>query len=227
MELLKKGKTKDVYKLKDGNVLFKFKDTVTGHPGGEKDPGGNKVVGEVKGVGNNALRVTTYYFELLKKHKIATHYVSSDIAKGEMTVLPVVFFGKGLEFVVRFIATGSFYKRFALYCKDGDVLDPCVFESTLKDDDRDDPPANKEILISLKLLTDKQYEDIKCDTLKICNLIKDDLKAKGMVLYDIKLEFGLCKGKVTLIDEISAGNMRVFKDGKKLDYDTLSKLILK
>ena len=226
MEFVKKGKTKDIYKLENGNILLKFKDTVTGHASGEKDPGGNLVVGEVKGVGSNALKVTVYYFELLTKNKIASHYVSSDISKNEMTVMPAVPFGKGLEFVCRFIATGSFYKRFALYCKDGDVLDPCVFEVTLKDDDRDDPPANKEILTSLKLLTDEQYESIKKDTIKICNIVKDDLKAKGMILYDIKLEFGLVNGKVTLIDEISAGNMRVFKDGKKLDYETLSGHIL-
>lgn len=228
MEFVKHGKTKDIYKLNDGNFLLKFKDTVTGHASsGEKDPGGNQVVGTVEGVGNNALKVTVYYFELLKKHKIETHYVSNDISKNELVVKPAVPFGKGLEFVCRFIATGSFYKRFCLYCNDGDVLDPCVFEVTLKDDERNDPPATMEILTSLKLLTVKQYDYIKEQTIKICSLVKEDLLKKNMVLYDIKLEFGLIDGKVTLIDEISAGNMRVFKDGKKLDYDTLSALILK
>jgi phosphoribosylaminoimidazole-succinocarboxamide synthase len=34
-------------------------------------------------------------------------------------------------------------------------------------------------------------------------------------LYDIKLEFGRCKksGEIILIDEISGGNMRVYKNG--------------
>lgn len=226
MEIFKHGKTKDVYKLENGNFMLKFKDTVTGHPGGEKDPGGNSVVGTVKGVGNNALKVTAYYFELLKKYKIASHYVSADISKNEMVVKPAVPFGKGLEFVCRYIATGSFYKRFSLYCKDGDVLDPCVFEVTLKDDERNDPPATVDILVALKLLTAKQYKKIKSETIKICNIVKEDLKQKNMDLYDIKLEFGLVNGKVTLIDEISGGNMRVFKNGKKLDYEALSKLIL-
>lgn len=227
MEFVKQGKTKDIYKLENGNFLLKFKDTVTGHPGGEKDPGGNSVVGTVKGVGNNALKVTVYYFELLKKQNIKSHYVSADISKNEMVVKPAVPFGKGLEFVCRYIATGSFYKRFPLYCKDGDILDPCVFEVTLKDDERNDPPATIEILTALKLMTKKQYELIKKETIKICGIVKDDLKKKGMDLYDIKLEFGLVDGKVTLIDEISAGNMRVFKNGVKLDYEALSNLILK
>jgi len=102
MEFVKHGKTKDIYKLENGDFLLKFKDTVTGHASsGEKDPGGNQVVGTVAGVGSNALQVTIYYFELLKKHKIKTHYVSADISKNEMVVKPAVHFGKGLEFVCR------------------------------------------------------------------------------------------------------------------------------
>ena len=219
------GKTKDVYRLDDGNYLLKFKDTVTGHPGGEKDPGGNVVVGEVEGVGRNAILTTVYFFELLKKHKIATHYVGSNPDKNEITVRPAKMFGKGLEFVYRFTAAGGFIRRFGDYCKEGDKID--VFEVTLKDDVRDDPPATKEILSALKLLTEEQYESIKAQTKQICTVIYDDLKKKGLQLIDIKLEFGNVDGKVMLIDEISGGNMRVFKNGKKLDYNTLSELILK
>jgi len=226
MKLVKKGKTKDVYELGNGNYLLKFKDTVTGHPTGEKDPGGNKVVGSIEGVGNNALRVTTYFFELLKAKKIKSHYVGANIVNNELEVKAAKPFGSGLEFVYRYIATGSFYKRFGLYCKDGEELNPGVFEVTLKDDDHDDPPATIDILLALKLLTTKQYKDIKKMTIKISDLIKEDLKKKNMDLYDIKLEFGLVEGKVMLIDEISGGNMRVFREGKKLDYDTLSKYVL-
>ena len=224
MELVKNGKTKDVYKLPDGNYLLKFKDTVTGHPSGESDPGGNKVVGSVAGVGSGALKMTVYYFELFKKHNIHTHYVSADLAKNEMIVRHAKAFGSGLEFVLRYKAAGSFVRRFGLYCKDGDEL-PKVFEVTLKDDDHDDPPATSEILEALKLLTSAQHDSIRNDTIRICDIIRDDLKSHGLELIDIKIEFGLVDGKIALIDEISAGNMRVFKDGKKLDYLTLSQLI--
>ena len=101
MEFVRSGKTKDVYLLENGNYLLKFKDTVTGHIGGEKDPGGNAVVGTEEGVGSSALKVTTYYFEKLKALGIPTHYVSSDLEKCEMVVKPAKMFGKGLEFVVR------------------------------------------------------------------------------------------------------------------------------
>ena len=224
MELVKTGKTKDVYKLPDGNYLLKFKDTVTGHSTGESDPGGNSVVGSVAGVGSAALRMTVYYFELLKKHNIPTHYVNADLPKNEMTVRPAAVFGGGLEFVVRYRAVGSFIRRFGIYCKDGEEL-PKVFEVTLKDDAHDDPPATCEILAALKLLTPAQYDGIRSETIKICDIVRDDLKSRGLELVDIKVEFGLVDGKIALIDEISAGNMRVYQDGKKLDYLSLSSLI--
>ena len=221
MELIKTGKTKDVYKLPDGNYLLKFKDTVTGNAQGESDPGGNTVVGSVEGVGSGALKMSVYYFELLKKHNIFTHYIGADLSKNEMSVKPAAAFGHGLEFVVRYKAVGSFVRRFGLYCKEGDDL-PKIFEATLKDDEREDPPVTREILAALKLITAQQYDEIHSETIKICDIIKDDLAGRGLELIDIKVEFGMVNGKIALIDEISPGNMRVYKDGKKLDYLTLS-----
>ena len=224
MELVKIGKTKDVYKLDDGNYLLKFKDTVTGHPTGESDPGGNVVIGSVDGVGSGALKMSVYFFELLKKSGIATHFVSADLSKSEMIVKPAVSFGKGLEFVLRYKASGSFVRRFGSFCKEGDEL-PKIFEVTLKDDERDDPPLTQDILDALKLLTPAQYDTIKSETIKISDIIRENFSGKGLDLIDIKLEFGLVEGKIALIDEISPGNMRVYKDGKKLDYLSLSALI--
>jgi phosphoribosylaminoimidazole-succinocarboxamide synthase len=224
MELVKNGKTKDVYKLQDGSYLFKFKDTVTGHAPGSTDPGGNKVTGSQEGVASGALKVSRYYFELFRKHNILTHYVSADLSKNEMTIRPAKAFGEGLEFVVRYKASGSFIRRFGLYSKEGDAL-PKIFEVTLKDDERDDPPATEEIITALGLLTPAQFCTIKNETIKICDLIRDDLANRGLELIDIKIEFGMVDGNIALIDEVSAGNMRVYKDGKKLDYLTLSGLI--
>jgi phosphoribosylaminoimidazole-succinocarboxamide synthase len=221
MELIKTGKTKDVYRLEDGNYLLKFKDTVTGNSAGESDPGGNLVVGSVAGVGSGALRMSVYYFELFKKHNILTHYVAADLSKNEMIVRPAKAFGKGLEFVLRYKAVGSFVRRFGLYCKEGEEL-PKVFEVTLKDDEHDDPPATSEILEALKILTRPQYDRIRSETTSICDIIKDDLGKRGLELMDIKIEFGLIDGEIGLIDEVSAGNMRVYRDGKKLDYLSLS-----
>jgi len=224
MKLIKTGKTKDVYKLPCGNYLLKFKDEVTGLPSGEADPGGNKVVGTMAGVAFGALKMSAYYFGLLEKHNIFTHYLSADMPKNEMIVRPAVTFGSGLEFILRYKAAGSFVRRFGNHCKEGDAL-PRIFEVCMKDDERDDPPASAEILIALKILTAELYKKIQNETITICDFVKDDLEARGLELIDIKVEFGLIEGKIALIDEIGPGNMRVYKDGKKLDYLSLSNFI--
>ena len=74
-------------------------------------------------------------------------------------------------------------------------------------------------------MTDEQYDATKAMTQQITKIVADDLAAKGLVLYDIKFEFGYDKdGKVMLIDEIASGNMRVYKNGEYIDPMTLSKL---
>lgn len=207
--------------MQDGCYLLKFKDTVTGHKTGESDPGGNSVVGSVSGVGSGALKMSAYYFELVKKAGIPTHFISADRQKNEMIVRPAQAFGSGLEFVVRYKSAGSFVRRFGLYSKEGDLL-PKIFEVTLKDDLHEDPPATKEILMALGLLSHSQFDEIRDKTIRICDIVYEDLQKRGLELIDIKIEFGIVDGKIALIDEISAGNMRVFKDGQKMDYLSLS-----
>ncbi|MDR2543908.1 MAG: phosphoribosylaminoimidazolesuccinocarboxamide synthase [Treponema sp.] len=224
MELVKTGKTKDVYKQPDGFYLLKFKDTVTGRISGETDPGGNIVVGFMDKVAAGNVFITHYYFELLKKHNISTHYVNADLIKNEMVVRPAKLFGNGLEFIVRYKAAGSFVGRFGNLCKEGDKL-PKIFEVTIKDDDRGDPPCTKEILEALKIITAAQYDEIREKTIKICDIIKEDIEKHELELIDIKLEFALIDDEITLIDEISPGNMRVCRNGKKLDYLTLFNLL--
>ena len=65
MEKIYQGKTKDVYKLENGNVLLKFKDDCTGKDG-VFDPGENTVGLTIDGIGKANLKTSVYYFELLK-----------------------------------------------------------------------------------------------------------------------------------------------------------------
>src|SRR5699024_4910018 len=122
-------------------------------------------------------------------------------------------------------AVGSFYRRYALYCNEGQKLDGFV-EVTIKDDERGDPPIAKDALIDLNVLTAEQYDDIKQLTQNISMVIKDELAKKGLELFDIKLEFGHDSvGNIMLIDEISAGNMRVYKDGKSISPFELEEIL--
>ncbi len=218
------GKTKDVFELEDGNYLLKFKDDVTGE-NGVFDPGANTVGLSIDGAGNSCLRLTKYFFEKLQEAGIATHYISADIENTTMTVRPATMFGSGLEVICRFRAVGSFMRRYGMYAKEGQKLDAFV-EVTLKDDDRQDPPISEDALDMLGILSHSEYEILKTMTQKISNIIKDELAAKGIELYDIKLEFGRVDGNIVLIDEISGGNMRAYKDGEYVEPLKLVDLIL-
>jgi phosphoribosylaminoimidazole-succinocarboxamide synthase len=217
------GKTKGVYELENGNYLLKMKDDVTGE-NGQIDPGANSLMGTLEGMGNASLRMSRYYFELLKKNNIPSHYIDSNLEENTMIVKPAQTFGDGLEIICRFKVYGSFLKRYARYAQKEQALNELV-EITLKDDDRGDPPITEESLFQLGLMTRAEYQLVCNMTKQIANIIKNDLASKGMELYDIKFEFGRVGDEVMLIDDISGGNMRVFNDGKQVDPLDLAVLV--
>lgn len=225
MKLAYTGKTKDVYELGDGNVLLKFKDDVTGEDG-IFDPGANTVGLTIEGVGQSGLRMTTYFFEKMKEKGIPTHFVQSNIDETTMTVRKAEMFGTGLEVICRYRAVGSFLKRYGAYCEEGQALDAFV-EVTLKDDERNDPPINEDGLAQLGILTRAEYAELESLTKKVCAIVKAELAEKGLELYDIKLEFGRDEaGQIMVIDEISGGNMRVYKGDTYITPMELEKFIL-
>ena len=225
MEKLYTGKTKDVYQLENGNVLLKFKDDCTGKDG-VFDPGENTVGLTIEGIGRENLKTSIYYFELLKKAGIKTHYVSANIEEATMEVLPGKVFGHGLEVICRLVATGSFIRRYGEYIENGTPLPNGYVECTFKNDEKGDPLVTSEGLEVLGVMTQEQFKEMKEQTLKITKIIADDLKTIGLDLWDIKFEFGYNNDEVILIDEIASGNMRVYKDGVIVDPIELTKYIL-
>lgn len=227
MDLVYKGKTKDVFKLEDGNFLLKFKDDVTGVDG-VFDPGANSVGLTIDGIGKSGLRMTTYFFEKLKEKGIKTHYLESDLEEGTMKVLPAEMFGKGIEVICRYKAVGSFMRRYGMYAEEGQDLNGYV-EVTLKDDYRQDPLITKEALDILGILSEDEYDVLVEQTKDICGVVKAELAKKGIELYDIKLEFGRVgqDRQIALIDEISGGNMRAYKDGAYIEPLKLEGIMLK
>ena len=224
MKLHYKGKTKDVFDLEDGTFLLRFKDDMTGTDG-VFDPGANTVGLSIEGAGLGGLRLSVYFFRRINEAGFPTHFVSADTEKAEMTVLPAEKIGEGMEAICRYRAVGSFYRRYGTYVTEGQALDALV-EVTLKDDERGDPPITKDTLEMLGIMTGEQYEQLKDITRKISGVIAQALKEKGIELYDIKLEFGRGKEGFMLIDEISGGNMRVYKDGEIVGPLDLVRLVL-
>ena len=226
MKKIYTGKTKDVFSLENGNVLLKFKDDCTGKDG-KFDPGENSVGLTIEGIGKANLKTSVYYFELLKKAGVKTHFVSADVDNATMEVLSAKVFGHGLEVICRLVATGSFVRRYGEYIADGTPIKGGYVETTFKDDAKGDPLVTKDALVVLGVMSEKMYDSMKEQTLAITKVVADDLAKKGMQLYDIKFEFGYDgNGNVILIDEIASGNMRVYKDGKIVDPMDLTSLIL-
>ncbi|KAB7707551.1 phosphoribosylaminoimidazolesuccinocarboxamide synthase [Bacillus aerolatus] len=225
MKLIYKGKTKDVYELEDGNYLLKFKDDVTGE-NGVFDPGANTVGLTMEGAGRAGLKLTKHFFEILKEKGIPTHYIDADIEEATMTVKPATVFGKGLEVICRYRAVGSFLRRYGMYAEEGQPLDAFV-EVTLKDDERQDPPISEDALDMLGILSSNEYKELKDVTKKIAGTVKEELAKKDIDLYDIKFEFGRTQdGQIVLIDEISGGNMRAYKQGEYIEPLQLEKFML-
>ncbi|KAB2338891.1 phosphoribosylaminoimidazolesuccinocarboxamide synthase [Cytobacillus depressus] len=226
MKPIYKGKTKDVYALEDGNYLLKFKDDVTGE-NGVFDPGANTVGLTLEGAGRAGLSLTKFFFEILKEKGIPTHYIDANIENATMTVKPATVFGNGLEVICRYRAVGSFLRRYGMYAEEGQALDAFV-EVTIKDDERQDPPISEDALDMLGVLSKAEYAVLKDLTKQIGQVVKEELAKKDIDLYDIKFEFGRVgeDNQIVLIDEISGGNMRAYKDGVYVEPLELEKLML-
>ena len=225
MKKIYDGKTKNVYSLDNGNVMLEFKDDCTGKDG-VFDPGENTVGLKIDGIGKANLQTSVYYFELLKKAGIKTHYVSADVDNATMEVLPGKVFGHGLEVICRLVATGSFIRRYGEYMENGTRLEGGYVECTFKNDEKGDPLVTGEGLVALGIMTAEMFESIKAQTLAITKIVADDLSSIGLDLWDIKFEFGYNGNEVILIDEIASGNMRVYKGDKIVEPVELTKLIL-
>lgn len=226
MELLYTGKTKNVFKLEDGNYLLKFKDDVTGE-NGVFDPGANTVGLTIDGAGLAGLKLTSFFYSKLNQLGVPTHYVDANFEEQSMTVKPATVFGNGLEVICRFKAVGSFLRRYGAYVHEGQDLDAFV-EVTIKDDERQDPPISADALAMLNLLSLEEYEVLKERTIEISKFVGTELAKKGLTLYDIKLEFGrdMNTNEIILIDEISGGNMRAYKGDTYIEPLELEQIML-
>lgn len=222
------GKTKDIYKQPNGNLLIIFKDDVTGE-NGVVDPGSNSVLGQIKGKGRMSLELTNYFFKLFEQEKIPTHMISVDIEHSAMEAKHAELPGKvgALEFVCRLKAYGSFMKRYSKYA--GEKLQPLDYlvEITLKDDERGDPLINDDAIVALNLLTRTQLENAKDFTRRIAAIVEKEFQKKDLSLIDMKVEFGLVDSRIILIDEVSADCMRVMDNNNTLSHEEIYNRIIK
>ena len=209
MKVLYTGKTKDVLLNEEtGVVHLFFKDDATGE-NGVFDPGSNTVGGSVEGKGKVGLAVSKYFFELMEKNGIPTHYLGSDIDQGLMMVRNLTV--PRLEFVVRYFSAGSFCRRFRL--EEGIPFDPPYAEVTLKDDEMGDPLVTERVCLLKGMLKEGQFAEAQDIVLRVGEVLKVALADMGLTLIDFKIEVGYDEnGKVYVADEITPDIWRV-RDG--------------
>ena len=206
MKQLYEGKTKNVMLDEEtGIVHLFFKDSATGE-NGVFDPGSNTVGGSVEGKGKVGLAVSAYFFELMEKNGIPTHYLGSDIEKGLMKVRNLTV--PRLEFIVRYETAGSMCRRFTL--PEGIVFDPPYAEVTLKDDEQGDPLISERICLMKGILLPGQYEEAIEIVKKVGEVLKAELDSMNLKLIDFKIEVGYDEsGKIFVADEITPDIWRI------------------
>ena len=224
MKTLYDGKTKTV--LLDeatGVVNLLFKDTATGE-NGMFDPGYNTVGGSVEGKGKIGLKISQYFFEIMEKNGIPTHYLGADLDKGLMQVRKLTV--PKLEFVLRYFTAGSMCRRFTL--PEGLPFDPPYKEVTLKDDEQGDPLITERLCLMKDMLRPGMYEEGLRIVEQVGEVLKKELAAMDLTLIDFKIEIGFDEdGKVYVVDEITPDIWRVRdKDGNIPNQIDCAKLLL-
>lgn len=209
MKLLYEGKAKQIFAtdLAD-EVLVHYKDDATAFNGIKK--------GQIhdKGILNN--KITSFFFELLAKNGIPTHFIKRvndrDQLVKHLQIIP-------LEVVTRNIMAGSLSKR--LGKEEGTLCKEPIVEFYYKDDDLGDPLINNYHIKALGVASEEQVAQLEEYALKINKILCEYLDSKGILLVDFKLEFGLYNGEIILGDEISPDTCRFWdKETKeKLDKD--------
>ncbi len=228
--LVYRGKSKDVFEIKEGphagKYRFVFTDRATGYIENGKtvfDPGYDNVVGDIPGKGAIACRFATHFFRLLKEKGIPSHYIDT-IEENEMIVEPAIPLGmpaeapgfsgsaplSNLEFTWRNSATGSFWRRYPF-------VRPCknlhrVVEAWTKGDS--DILITMEALAATGAMNKKEIAQSVKLVKSIAEIVSREFESKGLHVVDGKFELGRLKygdGKIVLIDEISPDVLRVCK----------------
>ncbi len=235
MELVRKGKVKDVYSEND-SLIFKFSNRISVF---------DKIIpDEIPDKGESLCRTSYYWYKIVESININTDLIEL-INNSEMKVKKYNVFNKGskffinymipLEFITRYYVAGSLYDRmksniidyhklgFKNFPEYGDELPDPYFEVTTKYEKFDRPLNFDE---ALKISGLKLYElyEIKDLILKIDRRI-NDVKSRGLIHADGKKEFALgYKREPVIIDTFGTLDEDRFWDKKDYDNHKITEL---
>ena len=203
LKFLTSGKVKDLYDVDDDTILFKFSDRVSAF-----DVKFNQDIPEK---GKVLCKFAEFWFEKLD---VPNHFVrresDNEIIVKKMNMLPI-------ECVVRGYFYGSLINRW----KKGEVRVPDgtdttmaaklpepIFDPTTKSEH--DIPIDKSKALEMNLVTEEQFDWLKNTSISIYKKMAEIADSVGFILADLKLEFGLLNGKITLGDSIGPDEYRLW-----------------
>ena len=203
LKFLTRGKVKDLYDVDVDTILFKFSDRVSAF-----DVKFNQDIPEK---GKVLCKFAEFWFEKLD---VPNHFVrresDNEIIVKKMNMLPI-------ECVVRGYFYGSLINRW----KKGEVTVPegtdttmaaklpePIFDPTTKSEH--DIPIDKSKALEMNLVTEEQFDWLKNTSISIYKKMAEIADSVGFILADLKLEFGLLNGKITLGDSIGPDEYRLW-----------------
>lgn len=210
LELLFDGNEKQVYATDEKDkVIFRYKDVATAY-GGIK-----RATLRRKGIVNCG--ISSLLFRYLNENGIRTHYIET-LNEREQVCRPIGIIP--LYVAVRNYAAGTMVRRLGL--EDGVKLPQTVIELYYNNDELRDPMINSYHAVALGIVTREEIELIRTEALKVNELLGDLFEKAGILLVDLKLEFGRSSdGEIIISDEISPDTCRLrdIKTGEVLDKD--------
>lgn len=203
MKFIASGKVKDLYSLDDDTLLFKFSDRVSAFDVKFKE--------NIPKKGEVLCKFAEFWFDQLP---VSNHFVKrqsdTEIVVKKMNMLPI-------ECVVR----GYFYGSLVNRWKKGEVkipegsdatlaakLSQPIFDPTTKSEH--DIPIDKAKALEMKLVTEEQYVWLEKTSIDIYKKMSNVADKAGFILADLKLEFGILDGKITLGDSIGPDEYRLW-----------------
>lgn len=209
-EKIYEGKAKILYRTeKPGELIQEFKDEVTAFDAVKK--------ATIPGKGVLNCTISSLLFLLLESCGIPTHFLQRvsdrEMLIRELKMIPV-------EVVVRNLIAGSMAKR--LGKQEGEKLFQPVVEFYLKDDALHDPWLNEDHIRVFGFASGEEVASMREIALRVNSLLQNFFQERGILLVDLKLEFGKDKdGILRLGDEITPDSFRVWDatTGRKLDKD--------
>jgi phosphoribosylaminoimidazole-succinocarboxamide synthase len=218
VELVYEGSTKRFFRLSDPTLFeMEFKDTVVAR---------NATIRTVvAGKGELCNKISIILFRALMDQGVMTHFVDKGSTENSMVVRGLRMIE--MEFVVRYYAAG--YLSEVLGLPETEMLPLPVFESYLKDRNVLLNEDHIKVMQGMHI-SPRTYEIIRDESFRISQFIKNILWNTGLILADVKLEFGktLKEGILVLGDELSPDVMRIWdeKTYAPLDRDIIRKGIV-